>query len=133
EPFLHRLVDVLVGEMGEAYPELGRNREMIEKTILAEEHRFDTVLTDGLPRLESEIAKALERPDRVLPGDTAFRLYDTFGIPYDFIEDTAATHDVRVDRDGYERAMQTQRDTARGKSAFGSSRRAAEFEVADES
>jgi alanyl-tRNA synthetase len=133
EPFLHRLVDVLVREMGEAYPELGRNRETIEKTILAEEHRFDAVLTDGLPRLESEIAKALERPERALPGDIAFRLYDTFGIPYDFIEDTAATHDVRVDRDGYERAMQTQRDTARGKSAFGGRRRAAEFEVGDES
>ena len=133
EPFLHRLVEVLVREMGEAYPELGSNREMIEKTILAEEHRFDTVLTDGLPRLESEIAKALEEPERVLRGDIAFRLYDTFGIPYDFIEDTAATHEVRVDRDGYERAMQTQRDTARGKSAFGGSRRAAEFEVADES
>ena len=106
EPFLHRMVEVLVREMGEAYPELGRNREMIEKTILAEEHRFDTVLTDGLPRLESEIAKALERPERVLSGDIAFRLYDTFGIPYDFIEDTAATHDLRVDRAGYDRAMQ---------------------------
>src|SRR5688572_29321744 len=132
EPFLHRLVEVLVREMGEAYPELGRNRETIEKTILAEEHRFDAVLTDGLPRLESEIARALERPDRVLPGDVAFRLYDTFGIPYDFIEDTAATNDVRIDRAGYDLAMQTQRDTARGKSAFGGTRAAVEFEVADE-
>src|SRR5436190_5977812 len=133
EPFLHRLGEVLVREMGEAYPELGRNREMIEKTILAEEHRFDTVLTDGLPRLESEIAKALERPERVLSGEVAFRLYDTFGIPYDFIEDTAATHDVRVGRDAYERAMQAQREAARGKSAFGASRRAPEFEIAGES
>ena len=125
EPFLHRLVEVLVREMGEAYPDLARNRETIEKTILAEEHRFDTVLTDGLPRLEAEIAKALEGPARVLPGEVAFRLYDTFGIPYDFIEDTSATHDVRVDRAGYDLAMQVQRDTARGKSAFGGSRAAA--------
>ena len=132
EPFLHRLVDVLVREMGDAYPELARNREMIEKTILAEEHRFDAVLTDGLPRLEAEIGRALEHPERVLPGDAAFRLYDTFGIPYDFIEDTAATHDVRIDRDGYDRAMQTQRDTARGKSAFGGSRRVSEFEIGNE-
>jgi alanyl-tRNA synthetase len=132
EPFLHRLVEVLVREMGGAYPELGRNREMIEKTVLAEEHRFDAVLTDGLPRLESEISRALERPERVLSGDAAFRLYDTFGIPYDFIEDTAATHDVRVDRAGYDLAMQAQRDTARGKSAFGGARAAADFEVADE-
>jgi alanyl-tRNA synthetase len=130
-PFLHRLVEVLVREMGEAYPELARNRETIEKTILAEEHRFDAVLTDGLPRLESEIARALEGPARVLPGNVAFRLYDTFGIPYDFIEDTAATHDIRVDRAGYDLAMQTQRETARGKSAFGGSRAAAEFDVSD--
>ena len=131
EPFLYRLVDVLVREMGDAYPELRANREMIEKTVLAEEHRFEAVITDGLPRLEAEIAKALETPQRVLNGDTAFRLYDTFGIPYDFIEDTAATHDVRVDRGGYDLAMQVQRDTARGKSAFGA-KTAADFTIADE-
>jgi alanyl-tRNA synthetase len=133
EPFLYRLVDVLAREMGDAYPELRANREMIEKTVLAEEHRFETVITDGLPRLEIEITKALETPERVLPGDTAFRLYDTFGIPYDFIEDTAATSDVRVDRAGYDLAMQAQRETARGRSAFGASRGAAEFTIADES
>ena len=79
---------------------------MIEKTIIAEENRFDTVLTDGLPRLEAEIAKALEHAGAALPGDAAFRLYDTFGVPYDFIEDTAATRGVRVDREGFERAME---------------------------
>jgi alanyl-tRNA synthetase len=133
EPFLHRLVDVLVREMGGAYPELARNREMIEKTILAEEHRFDAVLTEGLPRLEAEIAKALETPDRVLPGDAAFRLYDTFGVPYEFIEDTAATQDVRIDREAYDAAMQRQRDTARGKSAFGGAKKADDFVLDEES
>ena len=59
--------------MGDAYPELRTNRETVERTILAEEHRFDAVLTDGLPRLEAEIAKALETPARVIPGDAAFR------------------------------------------------------------
>jgi alanyl-tRNA synthetase len=113
EPFLHRLVAVLDREMGDAYPEVRTNRGMVEQTILAEERRFDTVLTDGLPRLESEIAKALESPDRVLSGDAAFRLYDTFGLPYDFIEDTAATQDVTVDREGYERAMAVQRGKGR--------------------
>ena len=113
EPFLHRLVDVLIREMGDAYPELRRNREMIERTILAEEHRFDAVLTEGLPRLEAEIAKALETPGRVLSGEAAFQLYDTFGVPYEFIEDTAATHDVRVDQAGYETAMAAQRVSAR--------------------
>jgi alanyl-tRNA synthetase len=133
EPFLHTLVGVLVAEMGGAYPELSRNREMIEKTILAEEHRFDAVLTDGLPRLEAEIAKALDTPDRVLPGEAAFRLYDTFGVPFEFIEDTAATQDLRIDREGYDRAMQRQRVAARGKSAFGAGRKGDEFVLEEDS
>jgi alanyl-tRNA synthetase len=128
DPFLHSLVAVLDREMGDAYPEVRRNRAMIERTVLAEENRFDAVLTDGLPKLEAEIAKALETPARVLPGDVAFRLYDTFGIPYDFIEDTAATQDVTVDRTGYEAAMDAQRSKARAQSAFGG-RRGEDFEV----
>ena len=132
EPFLHRLVAVLDREMGDAYPEVRTHREVVEKTILAEERRFDTVLTDGLPRLESEIAKALESPDRVLSGDAAFRLYDTFGLPYDFIEDTAATQDVTVDRDGYERAMAGQRGKGRAHSAFDGGRPNDAFAVADD-
>ena len=132
QPFLHEMVAVLVREMGEAYPELRTNRDMIEKTIVAEENRFDAVLTDGLPRLESEIAKALETPERVLSGDAAFRLYDTFGVPYDFIEDTAATRDVRVDRDGFDRAMDGQRDKARAQSAFGGAKKGLTFAISDE-
>jgi len=128
EPFLHALVAVLDRHMGDAYPEIRRNRAMVEKTILAEENRFDAVLKEGLPRLEAEIAKALATPARVLPGDVAFRLYDTFGIPYDFIEDTAATQDVRVDRSGYDAAMESQRDKARAQSAFGG-RKGEEFEA----
>jgi alanyl-tRNA synthetase len=118
EPFLHQMVAVLDREMGDAYPELRANRATIERTILAEERRFDAVLTEGLPRLEAEIARALDTPARVLPGEAAFRLYDTFGLPYDFIEDTAATQTVTVDRAGYERAMEGQRGKARAKSAF---------------
>ena len=105
--------------MGDAYPELQTNRETIEKTIQEEEKRFQAVLSGGLPRLDAEIAKALETPNRVLTGDAAFRLYDTFGLPYDFIEDTAATQDVTVDRGAYDRAMEGQRDQGRAKSGFG--------------
>ena len=119
EPFLHQMVAVLVREMGDAYVELKTNREMIEKTIIAEENRFDAVLRDGLPRLEAEIDEALNTPERVLAGEAAFRLYDTFGIPYDFIEDTAATQDVKVDRAGFEQAMEVQRERARAGSSFG--------------
>jgi alanyl-tRNA synthetase len=119
EPFMSELVGVLVREMGDAYPELKRNRETIERTILAEEHRFEAVLNEGLPRLEAEIAKVLGTKSKVLGGDAAFRLYDTFGVPFDFIEDTAATQGVTIDREGYDRAMAGQRDKARAQSAFG--------------
>jgi alanyl-tRNA synthetase len=120
EPFLHRLVAVLDREMGDAYPEVRRNREMIEKTVLAEENRFEAVLTDGLPRLEAELTKVQGTKSKALSGDIAFRLYDTFGVPLDFIEDTAATQGITIDRDGYERAMEAQRGKARAQSAFGS-------------
>jgi alanyl-tRNA synthetase len=118
EPFLHQLVKVLDREMGDAYPEVRRNREMIEKTILAEEHRFEAVLRDGLPRLEAELAKVSGTKSKALPGEAAFRLYDTFGVPYEFIEDTAATQGITIDRAGYDAAMEAQRDKARAGSAF---------------
>jgi alanyl-tRNA synthetase len=133
EPFLHRLVAVIAAEMGDAYPELRRNRDTIERTILAEERRFEAVLTDGLPRLEAEIARVLDGRNRVLPGEAAFRLYDTFGVPYDFIEDTAATHDLTVDRDGFDRAMEAQRVKARAQGTFSRAAGSDEFAIADRS
>ncbi|MGE3955281.1 MAG: alanine--tRNA ligase [Vicinamibacterales bacterium] len=132
EPFLHEMVAVIAREMGDAYPDLRTNQEMIAKTITAEENRFDAVLKDGLPRLESEIEKALESPGKVLSGDAAFKLYDTFGVPYDFIEDTAATRGASVDREGFERAMEGQRDKARAGSTFGGGKKGLEFNIADE-
>jgi alanyl-tRNA synthetase len=129
EPFLHALVGVLGREMGDAYPELRRNREMIEKTILAEEHRFEAVLTEGLPRLEAELNKVFGTKSKILSGETAFRLYDTFGIPYDFIEDTAATHGVQVDRAAYDAAMEAQRHKARAGSVFGGGKKDEQFAV----
>jgi alanyl-tRNA synthetase len=119
DAFLHRLVRVLDREMGDAYPEVRRNRDMIEQTILAEEHRFEAVLTGGLPRLEAELGKVSGTKSKVLSGDVAFRLYDTFGVPYEFVEDTAATQGITVDRAGFETAMEAQREKARAGSAFG--------------
>jgi alanyl-tRNA synthetase len=127
EPFMHDLVRVLDREMGDAYPEVRRNRESIEKTILAEENRFETVLREGLPRLEAEIAKISGTKEKTLPGAVAFQLYDTFGIPYDFIEDTAATQGGRVDKDGFDAAMSGQKDKARAGSTFG--KKAKDFSI----
>jgi alanyl-tRNA synthetase len=132
EPFMHGLVGVLDREMGDAYPGVRRDRGMIEKTILAEENRFETVLSEGLPRLEAELAKVVGTKSRTLPGAAAFQLYDTFGIPYDFIEDTAATQGVTVDKAAFDAAMAGQRDKARAGSAFGGGRKGEEFELAPE-
>jgi len=122
EPFMHTLVTVLDREMGDAYPGIRTGRDMIEKTILSEEHRFEAVLTEGLPRLEAELAKVSGTKSKVLAGDVAFKLYDTFGVPFDFIEDTATTAGVTVDKDAYERAMEGQRVKARAKSGFGTTK-----------
>src|ERR1700712_336004 len=129
EPFMHSLVAVLDREMGDAYPEVRRNRESIERTILAEENRFEAVLTEGLPRLEAELAKILGTKSKTLPGPVAFQLYDTFGIPYDFIEDTATTQGVTVDKAAFDAAMEGQRDKARAGSAFGG-KKGDEFAIA---
>ena len=131
QPFLGSLVGVLAREMGDAYPELRSNRDTIEKTILAEEHRFEAVLTEGLPRLEAELTKVAGTKSRVLSGEVAFKLYDTFGVPSDFIEDTAATQGIAVDTAGFNAAMAAQREGSRAGSTFGG-KKAQEFAI-DES
>ncbi len=128
KPFMGSLVGILAREMGDAYPELRTNRETIEKTILAEENRFEAVLTEGLPRLEAELAKVAGTRSKILSGEVAFKLYDTFGVPSDFIEDTAATQGIAIDKAGFGAAMQSQREGSRAGSTFGA-RKGEEFSV----
>jgi alanyl-tRNA synthetase len=116
-PFLHTLVDTLVAEFGDAYPELRRERDSVVRVVRSEEERFDTVLTEGLPRLEEALDRAAEAGGTV-PGDAAFKLYDTYGLPRDFIEDMVEERKLTLDREGFERAMAGQREKARAKSAF---------------
>jgi alanyl-tRNA synthetase len=118
EPFLHQLVDVVVGEMGDAYPELRNNRDTIASVVRNEEDRFGAVLADGLPRLEDAVDRAAGSAERLLSGEAAFKLYDTFGLPLDFIDDLAGERHVAVDRAAFERAMEGQREKARAKSSF---------------
>ncbi len=117
EPFLHTLVDTLVREFGDAYPELKTGRDLIVQVIRSEEERFDAVLTSGLPRLE-EILDRAAAGGGVVPGDAAFKLYDTHGLPRDFIEDMVEDRKLRLDQEGFERAMEAQREKARAKSSF---------------
>ena len=114
-PFLHRLVTVVAREMGDAYPELRTDRETITGVVRAEEDRFDAVLTDGLPRLEAALTRA---GGGVLAGEEIFRLYDTYGLPLDFIEELAAERDVTVDRGGFERCLEAQRTQSRASTRF---------------
>ena len=117
EPFLYTMVDTMVREFGEAYPELKAGRDIVAQVIRSEEERFDAVLTSGLPRLEEILDKAAAG-NGVVPGEAAFKLYDTHGVPRDFIEDMVEDRKLRLDQEGFERAMEAQREKARAKSAF---------------
>src|SRR5688572_21374021 len=117
EPFLHTLVDTLVQDFGDAYPELKTNRDNVVQVIRSEEERFDAVLVSGLPRLE-EILDAAARGGRVVAGADAFRLYDTFGLPREFIEDMVEERKLTLDTAGFDQAMQGQKEKARAKSKF---------------
>ncbi len=111
EPLVHRLVPALITEMGAAYPELGRARALIEEVLEREETRFRQTLANGLKLLD-EATGGLGQGD-ALPGETAFRLYDTFGFPYDLTEDALRARGIAVDRAGFDAAMALQKAAAR--------------------
>ncbi|GAB4388672.1 alanine--tRNA ligase [Albidovulum sp.] len=111
EPLMHRLVPVLVRQMGTAYPELVRAQALIEETLKLEETRFKQTLDRGLRLLDEELAKLGE--GQPLPGEAAFRLYDTYGFPLDLTQDALREKGRSVDVAGFDRAMQEQRAKAR--------------------
>ena len=111
EPLMHRLVPALVAEMGAAYPELLRAQPLIEATLRQEETRFRQTLEKGL-RLLDDATTGMKAGD-TLAGDTAFRLYDTYGFPYDLTEDALRAQDFKVDRAGFDAAMAEQKRAAR--------------------
>ncbi len=117
-PFLHTLVATVVSEYGDAYPELKANTGIAD-LVRAEEDRFATVLERGLPQLETMLTSAKgQTPPAPLSGSDAFKLYDTFGVPLDFIVDTASAFGVEFDKEGFEQAMDGQREKARASSSF---------------
>jgi alanyl-tRNA synthetase len=117
EPVLHELVDVVVDGMSDAYPELHANRDAVVKVVRSEEDRFDAVLTAGLPRLEEALDRAAAAA-QPMSGEEAFRLYDSLGVPLDFMEDLAGQRQIGIDREGFERAMEGQREKGRAGSSF---------------
>ncbi|MEK7342656.1 MAG: alanine--tRNA ligase [Pseudomonadota bacterium] len=111
EPLMYRLVSSLVSEMGGAYPELVRAQPLIEETLLREETRFRKTLENGLRLLDEATGDLGE--GGTLPGETAFKLYDTFGFPYDLTEDALRSRGLTVDRAGFDSAMAEQKAAAR--------------------
>jgi alanyl-tRNA synthetase len=114
QPFFYRLVDDLDRQMGEAYPELSRDKARVAQVLKAEEERFGETLENGMKMLD----QALRGGRRVLDGETAFALYDTFGFPLDLTADVARERGVAVDEKGFDRAMDAQRERARAASQF---------------
>ncbi len=114
EPFFHRLVTPLEREMGEAYPELPAAHDHVVRVLRTEEERFAETLAQGMRILEEAFAQAGEE----LPGELVFKLYDTYGFPVDLTADIARARGLRIDREGFEAAMQAQRERARAAANF---------------
>ena len=132
DPMMHKLVPALVTQMGQAYPELGRAQALITETLKLEEERFRTTLDRGLKLLEDELAQL---PDgQALPGEAAFKLYDTFGFPLDLTQDALREKGRAVDTSGFDAAMDAQK--AKARAAWSGSGEAADaaiwFDLADQ-
>ncbi|MCS5565659.1 MAG: alanine--tRNA ligase [Methylococcales bacterium] len=113
--FFHQLVAPLAVEMGEAFPELVKNRQHVEKALLQEEKRFAETLGQGMKILENCMSGLVGKE---IPGETVFQLYDTYGFPVDLTADFAREHGLGIDSAGFETAMEAQRQRARAASRF---------------
>jgi len=116
QPFFYTLVAALETEMGAAYPELKTQRAHVERVLKQEEERFAETLSQGMTMLDEAVAQL---KGKQIPGDTVFRLYDTYGFPVDLTADIARERGLTIDETGYEAAMEAQRERARAASKFG--------------
>jgi len=124
EPFFYKLVPVLEREMSSAYPELTRGRELAERVLKQEEERFAETLANGMELLEGAIARtqaagAQPGASAVIPGETVFKLYDTYGFPADLTADIARERGLAIDSEGFDAAMEAQRRRSQEASKFG--------------
>ena len=114
KPFFHKLVADLVKEMGDAYPELKEKQTQIEEALKNEESRFAQTLETGMALLENALAKGSKKLD----GEIIFKLYDTYGFPYDLTADICRERNIELDEAGFEREMEAQRARARAAQSF---------------
>ena len=118
EPFLDQIVAVVIDMMGSVFPELQTRREFILSTVQQEEQRFLHTLDLGLNRLDEVLQTVKDQGQSVLPGEEAFRLYDTFGLPLEITRDVAEESGLTVDEGGYQVALEAQRQRARAAETF---------------
>ncbi len=118
KPFLTELAEVVIAQFGDLYPELVERKEQILKVIAYEENSFSKTLQSGMNRLQALTAELRERGEKEIPGEEAFRLYDTFGFPYDLTAEVALEEGLSIDEDGFRQAMNRQRETSRSGAAF---------------
>lgn len=116
QAFFYQLVDALVTEMGDAYPELVKAQEQVKRVLRKEEEKFAETLEQGMKILDADIK---DIQGSVIPGATVFRLYDTYGFPVDLTADIAREKNLTLDMPGYEQAMEQQRSMGRSASSFG--------------
>jgi len=116
EVFFYRVYEELIKQMGDAYPELEKQREFVEKILRLEEEQFGKTLERGLQILDNEL-ESLQ--GSILPGDVVFKLYDTYGFPADLTADIARERELTIDQDGFDAAMQEQRTRAQQANNFG--------------
>ncbi len=114
--FFHKLVDALDAEMGEAYPELRKLKDRVASILLKEEEQFAKTLDQGMKILEEAISQLGD--EKTIPGETVFKLYDTYGFPADLTNDVARENSLEIDEAGFEAAMDAQRARARSASNF---------------
>ena len=117
EAFLYKLVDTLVEQMGDAYPELPAQKELIKKVIKEEEDSFLRTLDNGIRQLDSFIKKSKDAGKENLAGEDAFVLYDTYGFPLDLTELILREQNMGLERDGFDKEMKKQKDRARNAAA----------------
>ena len=117
-PFFHKLVAALATEMGEAYPELRQNEKRITEVLKTEEERFFQTIANGMEILDGALASVEASGAKVIDGETAFKLHDTYGFPVDLTADVCRERDVTVDQAGFDAAMARQREQARAAGKF---------------
>ena len=115
DPFFYKLVPKLTELMGEAYPELVKHEQHVQKVLLKEEERFAETLEHGMSILQEAIASM---SGDTIDGDTVFKLYDTYGFPVDLTADVAREKNLKIDQDGFDQAMAEQKNRARASSQF---------------